>query len=445
MNQKQLRKTWLCDCVPTVFALVMSGLYSVMDGLFIGRAVGDIGLAAVNIAWPIPAVITAAGIGIGTGGSILYSNQIGQGNRDIAEKWYRCAVRLLIIVGLFLTVFFYVCYPGILRALGAEGEVYEQASDYSRIIALGGLLQVMGAGMVPLLRNLGEILKAAGSMLMGMLVNICLNYILIFHVGMGIRGAAVGTVTAQFVVTVSALVFGYKRRSEKKQSFEFGYEKMKDTGGRRTFKKERLLIKTGFSAFGLSLAPSVVLIFTNYRCLKYGGATAAACYAVISYITFPVQYLLAGIGDGSQPLMSFYNGSGKDAELMYIRKIAERTAIFTGAALMCVTFIVSGRIPRVFGLSKAAGAYFRTGMRISSGSFLFMGAARFHISYLGAVLRTKEASALIYMETLAVSPLFLIVFPNVFGIEGIWWSLPATQAVMLFIFNLFFTKRKGKI
>ena len=95
MNRKYLLKRIAQDCIPTVFSLLMSGLYGVMDGLFVGRAVGDAGLAAINIAWPIAAVITAVGIGIGSGGSVLYSNSNGKGEQERGEVVYHQTITLL--------------------------------------------------------------------------------------------------------------------------------------------------------------------------------------------------------------------------------------------------------------------------------------------------------------------------------------------------------------
>ena len=84
MNRKAILKKMARDCIPTIFALCFTGMYSVVDGLFIGHAVGDDGLAAVNLAWPIPAVITALGIGIGIGGSVLYSRCMGSKEEEEA-------------------------------------------------------------------------------------------------------------------------------------------------------------------------------------------------------------------------------------------------------------------------------------------------------------------------------------------------------------------------
>ena len=86
MEKKVIPKNLIRDCLPTVFSLMLSGLYSVMDGLFVGRAAGDTGLAAVNLAWPLVAVITATGIGIGSGGSVLFSNLAGKDEKEESEK-----------------------------------------------------------------------------------------------------------------------------------------------------------------------------------------------------------------------------------------------------------------------------------------------------------------------------------------------------------------------
>ena len=86
MEKKVIQKNLIRDCLPTVFSLMLSGLYSVMDGLFVGRAAGDTGLAAVNLAWPLVAVITATGIGIGSGGSVLFSNLAGKDEKQKVKK-----------------------------------------------------------------------------------------------------------------------------------------------------------------------------------------------------------------------------------------------------------------------------------------------------------------------------------------------------------------------
>lgn len=427
MNRKHLLKRIAQDCIPTVFSLLMSGLYGVMDGLFVGRAVGDAGLAAINIAWPIAAVITAVGIGIGSGGSVLYSNSNGKGEQERGEVVYHQTITLLFAAAMVLLIVLGFTYPAILSALGAKGDVYQKAVEYIQIIIFGAVFQVMGTGFIPMLRNRNLAFQAMVSMAAGMGVNGVLNYLLLFVVKIGIRGAAVGTIAAQFVVLVisSYLIYG-RQKVHLKVVWQH--------------KMIGEILKIGISAFGLSLAPSIVLLFTNLQCLKYGGDAAVACYAVISYIVFPVQSMLMGIGDGTQPLMSFYSGAKKMEELRFVKKIASIAVVGMGAVFFVIVILVSKYIPDVFGMQMDSQAYFGTGMAVSAVSFLFTGLAKFHISYLNATLQVKKAMQLIYGETIVVAPFLIFLLPYVFKINGIWLSLPGTQLIMLLIFNVFFTK-----
>lgn len=427
MNRKYLLKRIAQDCIPTVFSLLMSGLYGVMDGLFVGRAVGDTGLAAINIAWPIAAVITAVGIGIGSGGSVLYSNSNGKGEQERGEVVYHQTITLLFAAAMVLLIVLGFTYPAILSALGAKGDVYQKAVEYIQIIIFGAVFQVMGTGFIPMLRNRNLAFQAMVSMAAGMGVNGVLNYLLLFVVKIGIRGAAVGTIAAQLVVLVisSYLIYG-RQKVHLKVVWQH--------------KMIGEILKIGISAFGLSLAPSIVLLFTNLQCLKYGGDAAVACYAVISYIVFPVQSMLMGIGDGTQPLMSFYSGAKKMEELRFVKKIASIAVVGMGAVFFVIVILVSKYIPDVFGMQMDSQAYFGTGMAVSAVSFLFTGLAKFHISYLNATLQVKKAMQLIYGETIVVAPFLIFLLPYVFKINGIWLSLPGTQLIMLLIFNVFFTK-----
>lgn len=427
MNRKYLLSRIAQDCIPTVFSLLMSGLYGVMDGLFVGRAVGDTGLAAINIAWPIAAVITAVGIGIGSGGSVLYSNSNGKGEQERGEVVYHQTITLLFAAAMVLLIVLGFTYSAILSALGAKGDVYQKAVEYIQIIIFGAVFQVMGTGFIPMLRNRNLAFQAMVSMAAGMGVNGVLNYLLLFVVKIGIRGAAVGTIAAQFVVLVisSYLIYG-RQKVHLKVVWQH--------------KMIGEILKIGISAFGLSLAPSIVLLFTNLQCLKYGGDAAVACYAVISYIVFPVQSMLMGIGDGTQPLMSFYSGAKKMEELRFVKKIASIAVVGMGAVFFVIVILVSKYIPDVFGMQMDSQAYFGTGMAVSAVSFLFTGLAKFHISYLNATLQVKKAMQLIYGETIVVAPFLIFLLPYVFKINGIWLSLPGTQLIMLLIFNVFFTK-----
>lgn len=432
MDKKRILKKMARDCIPTIFALCLTGMYSVVDGLFIGRAVGDEGLAAVNLAWPIPAVITALGIGIGIGGSVLYSRLLGGKRKKEASEVFQVTITVLLLFGFSAGAIFSITGKPLLHILGAEGDVFGHAWKYAQIIAAGAIFQVMGAGFIPILRNRDRAFEAMIAMSTGMVTNIILNYILMFHVKIGIRGAAIGTVAAQMVVVVIALICLY---GMEKNQFSL------------VLKKQAMMkiLKTGVPGFGLSIAPSIVLIFTNYRCAGFGGDTAVACYAVISYVVFPVQSMLTGVGDGIQPMVSFYYGAGKEEICRYIRKISRIFLVGFGIFFFVLIVLTESVIPGIFGMSEEGAQMFGPGMCISAVAFVFMGNVKLNISYLNATLKVKQAMALVYGEMFAVSPVLLLIIPLVSGLKGVWLSLPATQIIMIMSYGIIGRMRKVKI
>lgn len=424
-------KKILKDSLPTIVSLTLSGMYSVVDGLFIGKSTGDTGLAAINIAWPITAVITAAGIGIGAGGSVLISHFRGQGEQEESERAGNNTVTLLVVTGIAATLLFLLCYPQLLHILGARDAVYTEAEKYSEIIVKGCIFQILGTGMLPILRNRNMAVAAMASMITGLLINIGVNYYLMFEQKLGILGAAYGTVIAQSIVAFISMVLLWRKQKIKP------YLKLQLSCN---------TIKTGITAFGMSIAPSVTLIFTNWQCLSYGGDEAVACYAVISYITFPVQYMLSGIGDGTQPLMSYYHGAGKREEVGQIRKTAYALAGILGVAATLVAVVLSPYIGGWFGLSGEALGYFENGMKISAFAFLLLGFVKFNTAYLNATLQTKKAAFLIYIESFLIAPVLLYLLPAFAKINGVWLAFPATAVCMLLVykFTLFIEEqRKG--
>ena len=422
MTEVVLKKRWIRDCIPTIISLMINALYNVVDGLFVGNSVGELGLSAINIGWPIIAVIIALGTGIGGGGGILYSHNQGSGDESEGNKIFQTTVFTLFIVGVFALIIFRMSYSDILVYLGAKGEVYQLAKEYVGVVALGAVFQILGSGFIPLLRNRNLGVQAMITMIISMMINIIANYIAIFELGMGIKGAAIGTVIAQsFTVVVSIYLIYF----HKKQKFTI------------TFELPRVwnIIKTGAPAFGIYLAPSIILIFTNLQCLKYGGDSVVAAYAVISYIVFPITSVLGGVGDGSQPLMSYLNGSGEEKSLEYIKKIASKFVIALGIICYIIIVLSSTKIPDIFKLSEASCQYFITGIIICGLNFLFAGSLRLRLCYMNSTLRSKHALHMVYLENIITFALIMIL-PRFLGTIGIWLTFGISQIVMLIILHL---------
>ena len=202
--------------LPSMASQMLTGFFIIVDGFFIGQRMGDVGLAAVNILWPIAAVIQATGLGLGSGGSVLLASALGAQDEARAMRARGNALLCLGLASVLLTATLWFSYPALLRWLGAEGDLYAPAEEYVQVIILCCAAQVLNSGVNPLLRSAGRTFLAMAGMVMGLLCNIFLDWLFIMPFSWGMRGAALATVLAQLL---SAL-FGFWDDAASKQGLE---------------------------------------------------------------------------------------------------------------------------------------------------------------------------------------------------------------------------------
>lgn len=431
--------------LPSMFTMLLTGFYAIVDGFFIGRATGDVGLAAINIAWPITAVIMAAGTGIGVGGSILMSLLKGQGEHTAARRAKTLTLLLLLGASFLVMALFLCCYRPLLRLLGAQGAVMDAAADYARVVIWGSILQIMGCGAAPVLRNSGRTFAAMFSMVAGLVVNILLDWLFVMVFRWSLTGAALATVTAQGVV--AAIVLALLAAAGKKDGGERGVlrglfaRRSPSEGVQGDFGWMTCRILTiGLSPFGLSLAPNVILIFNNLQCLRYGGDSAVAAYAVITYLAAPAQLLLQGVGDGVQPLISFCRGAGERGQMKELMK--KSFWLSMAIALLFTLAGVLGRslFPALFGTTPQAQALIERGLVIYSMGFVFVGVVRLLSAYFYACAHTGVSTVLIYADPLLLSPLLLVLLPMLWELDGVWAAFPAAQLLLAAMAGLFYLR-----
>lgn len=430
--QGALRREFFKFVIPSMIAFSFSGVYSIVDGWFVGNYLNETGLAAINVAYPITAFILATGTALGMGGSIFIS--ISQGKNELEEqKMYQgITFVLLVVASIIEMILIYAFYPQILMLFGASGEMLTMGEEYIRWIIFGTMFQIVGSGLVPIVRNYDGAHIAMVSMITGFMVNVILDWLFIAIFGWGLMGAAVATVTGQGCSIIPSVVF-----LAKKKKF-ISYMKVAVD-----MKKLREILAVSVSPFGLTFAGSVILIIVNRNAIKYGGDAAAACYAVISYVTYIVQMLIQGVGDGLQPLISRYFGAGKGEEVRILRKMAFMMAEIT--AIVSAVLLIAGSKPLaaffgmgVHGASDVALAmpYFAVGM-------IFMAVERVMTSMFYAMDKNKYAYTLIYGELILMGILATFVLPPLMGVTGVWLSVAAAQTAMAVLSVLLLRKFRG--
>ena len=202
---KGRNKEFFSYVIPAVLAFALSGVYTIVDGFFVGQSLGDIGIASITLGYPVAALIGAIGTGIGLSGAIRFTILNAQGETEAREKCFSGTALLMLWVGVLLTVALYGLAAPILRLLGAQGEALALAVEYARVIALGTLCQLLATGFVPFIRNMGGASFAMLAMILGFATNIFLDYEFVWILSWGMTGAALATTIGQAVTMLAAV------------------------------------------------------------------------------------------------------------------------------------------------------------------------------------------------------------------------------------------------
>lgn len=417
-----LHKEFFRYVVPSMIAFAFSGVYCIVDGWFIGNNIGEIGLAAINVAYPITAIIQATGTGIGMGGAVLISISRGRSDLEAQKNYFGITVMLLLFVGLAEMILMYLFYPNILHFFGAAGGIMSLGSEYIRWIIYGTMFQMIGTGLVPLVRNYNGAVVAMISMVCGFLTNVILDWLFIAVMQLGMPGAAVATVLGQGVAIIPSLIFLIK---EKKL---FGYMKCHMAPVRV---KEVFIVAA--SPFGLTLSPNIILIIINKNAILHGGTAAAACYAVVCYVVYVVQMLLQGVGDGCQPLISRYFGLSDPISVKKLRKMAYLFAEVIAVVFLGLFILLSRPIAVFFGMRGVGVEDVAVALPIFAAGFVFLAVLKVTTSCCYAAERNIYAYVLIYGELIGIGLLAGLILPPFLGIMGVWIAVPAAQAILCMV------------
>ena len=420
MRKEIMKKQFWKYVLPSMFAMLLSGFYSIIDGLFVGNAVGNTALAAINIAYPIQVVLNATAIGIGIGGAVTMSWFRGKNQEKYCDQTIGTSFSLLVSAGILLPLVFYMITPQLLHLLGASGEVYIGAYEYIAVILIGGLLPVLGNGLNPIVRNQGKPIIATQNMVAGLVTNIVLDYVFIYKMNLGMFGAALATITAQGVVATMNVIYVVKLNHK---NFKLDYILP-------NIEKIKRIMKIAISPFGQTIVPSIIIILTNWKCIEYGGDGAVAIYSVISYVLACAQLLIQGIGDGVQPLFSYYFGANKERELHYVYNKAFFLCSIFSVFLMVMTMVFSVQLAKYFNISPELMNETALALKTTAFAYAFFGVTRVTSAYFYATNHTKFSNLLIYIEPIVIAPTMLWIFTELFGLSGVWMAYPAIQVIL---------------
>ena len=428
-------KLLLKCAVPAAMSMIFSGLYSVVDGIFVGRCIGSDALAAVNLVMPLITIAFSLAELIATGSSVQLATLLGQKERDQANRTFSVCIKVIVgmsfLIGL---VFFFLCKP-LLTLMGADGIALQYSVEYIRVYAVFAPLIIVFFAIDNYLRICG---KQNYSMMLNIVtavLNIVLDFLLIVVLRQGIRAAALTSCISISVGTVMAFYPFFRNKLE-----------LKFVAGNIPFKQFAQLAANGSSEFFSSIAGSIFSFILNVALLSIGGATAVAAMSVVMYVESLVASMLFGMVDSMQPAISYCKGAGLYKRVWTLEKYVLTAAAILSVAVClvlryCGTFVVPFFVKP--GETELLTLSIHT-MRLYALSYLVNWIDGCLSGFLTALGQAGRSFVVSIMGTLVLPLAGLAVLVPSMGLDGVCLTplLSGTASAVLAIV-LVMTMRKG--
>lgn len=418
MSMEGIPRLLLKFSLPAIVGLLVNALYNVVDSIFVGRGVGDLGLAGVTICFPFVTTFLACIMLIGMGATVLISIRLGENKKREAEVIVGNALALFVILWIVLAGFGLIFLEKILILFGATSNVLPYSMDYMRIILPGSVFLVIGTGMNNFIRAEGNPKVAMYTMLIGTITNIILDYIFIFVFRWGIAGAAAATVISYAVTSTWVLYYFLAGNSTLRIKIKNLKLKIDVTSQ---------ILKCGIPTFVIQITSSIQQLILNRSLAHYGGDLALAVIGVIMSITTLLVMPAMGIAQGAQPILGFNKGAGQYGRVKDTLKLA----VISAMLVITVGFIISKIWPaQLIGMFNKKPELIALGVHSMDIFFKFIplvGVQMLGSSYFQAVGKPKQATILALSRQILIFIPLLIILPFYWGLEGVWWSAPLSD------------------
>lgn len=412
--------------VPSIIAMLVGALYNIVDQLFIGQAVGTLGNAATNIAFPLSTSCIALSLLFGIGGASCFNLTMGRGDKEKAAYYIGNAAVMLVLSGLMLCAISQIFLTPLLRAFGAPDDVLTLAQTYVRITSIGFPFLILTTGGGHLIRADGSPRMTMICNLSGAIINTILDAVFVMGLDMGMAGAGYATIIGQIFSGILVIVYlrHYKTVPLLRKHLRLRWCYIKETAS------------IGMASFFNQIAMMVVQIVMNnslkyYGALSiYGEAIPLACSGIVMKVNQVFFSIVIGLGQGSQPIESFNYGAEKYNRV----REAYRLAMTVGGIVSVIFFLAFQIFPRqilsMFG--EGTESYYQFGISYFR-SFLFFTCVNFmqpitstFFTSIGKPIKGIFLS--LTRQILFLLPLLLIL-PLLLGIDGILYSGPIADGM----------------
>lgn len=424
---------------PTLIGMIFNSALTIIDGIFVGQGVGADGIAAVNIVAPIFMIATGIGLMFGIGASVVASIRLSEQKPKSARIIMTQAFAVgLLLVGLICIVCLAFTRP-IVHALGCSPQLESNAVSYLLGLLPGLLfLFIQCVGMM-LIRLDGSPKYAMAVQIVVAIVNIVLDWYMVFPLGWGVMGAALATSIACAVGGLMVLGYFLLLSSELK----FYRLKLSSTSLLLTLRNTGYMIKIGFATFLTELAMSVMMLTGNYMFISILGEAGVAAFAIACYL-FPVVFSISNaVAQSTTPIISFNYGAHQMTRVGRALRVSLFTAVVCGVVVTGCLWIGATGIVRLF-LNPQESAY---GLAVDGLPLFALCAVFFaiNIAFIGYYQSIEKASVstlyTLLRGILLLVPCFVLL-PHLFGVDGLWLAIPAAELLTCVVISLRYVRQK---
>ena len=421
--------------LPSIAMMIFTSIYGVVDGFFVSNYVGKTPFAAVNFIMPFLMILGAFGFMIGTGGSALISKTLGEGDGERARKLFSMFIYITAVCGVVIAILGILFIRPIAVWLGAEGAMLEDCIVYGRIILAALPLFMLQMEFQSFFITAEKPQLGFGATVLAGVANMVLDalFMAVFH--WGIVGAALATAISQAIGGLIPIIY-FARPNPSLLRL-----------GKTSFDGRALLraCTNGSSELMSNIAMSVVGMLYNMQLMKFSGEDGVAAYGVLMYVNFIFISIYIGYSIGTAPIIGYHYGAQNHGELRSLLRKSLVIVSATSVAMLIAGLLLAWPLSSLYvGYDKALMEMTLRGFYFSSFSFLFTGFAIFGSSFFTALNNGPISALISFLRTMVLQVAAVLIFPLIWGIDGIWLSIVVAELMAAVISLIFIVGLRRK-
>ena len=337
MHRSHSNRQFVRYVIPAVIGMVVQALYVVLDGIIVGQGIGEIALAAVNIAFPCGMVVIALAMMISVGGANVYSFYKGRGEETGANNIFSQCLSLCVIIGAVIAVMGSLFVKQLAVFLGANDLLYPSAVAYLKWLAPISLIQMTVCCLSTFIRNDDAPRTVMFATVTGAVVNALLDIVFILILKFGIEVSAITNGVGMLIELAFYAAHFFRRKG-----------KLTLAKPKFNFPDIKRILSNGFATFLMEFSLPAVTFSFNIAIVNTVGTMGVTAYSIVGYVCALINMTLIGVTQGTQPLMSYYHGNRDSASFSHTYHMGLRTNIVVPVVLVGLCAVFSDFIVRLF-------------------------------------------------------------------------------------------------